>query len=346
MRGKTPNSLLWLLIFFGDQELSGSDRGIAIEVLISILLICLNPMTIAESVSQTKAKLWLAAIKPPMYTVAVTPIALGTAVAYADTHTLNGQIFGTFLLSAIAIIAWLNISNDVFDSDTGIDINKAESVVNLTGNRNLMFWLGNAFLLVGILGIGAISWWQQDLTVIEIVLLCCFLGYTYQGPPFRLGYQGLGEIICFICFGPLALAAAYYSQTQHLSSSANLVAAVIMGIATSIILFCSHFHQVQDDLAAGKRSPIVRMGTDLGAQVLQWSVVSIYVLTAIAVIAGIFSISTLLMFMSLPLAWKLTNFVMDNHDRPETVRTCKYIAVRLHFISGLLLCLGFYLDRV
>jgi 1,4-dihydroxy-2-naphthoate octaprenyltransferase len=88
------------------------------------------------------------------------------------------------------------------------------------------------------------------------------------------------------------------------------------------------------------------MGTDLGAQVLQWSVVSIYVLTAIAVIAGIFSISTLLMFMSLPLAWKLTNFVMDNHDRPETVRTCKYIAVRLHFISGLLLCLGFYLDRV
>ena len=165
----------------------------------------------------------------------------------------------TFLLSAIAIIAWLNISNDVFDSDTGIDVNKAESVVNLTGNRNLMFWLGNLFLLLGLLGIASISWRQNNPIVVELVLLSCFFGYTYQGPPFRLGYQGLGEIICFICFGPLALSAAYYSQTQTWSI-ANLAVSLIIGISTSIILFCSHFHQVKDDLAAGKRSPIVRMG--------------------------------------------------------------------------------------
>jgi 1,4-dihydroxy-2-naphthoate octaprenyltransferase len=300
-------------------------------------------MTIAEGLAQPKLKLWLAAIKPPMYTVAVTPISVGTAVAYADTHSINFSIFGTFLLSAIAIIAWINISNDVFDSDTGIDVNKAESVVNLTGNRDLMFWLGNLFLVLGIAGICGISWWQQDATVVEIVLLCCFLGYTYQGPPFRLGYQGLGEIICFICFGPLALTAAYYSQTQSWSSSTNLVASAILGMVTSIILFCSHFHQVKDDLAAGKRSPIVRMGTDLGAKVLRWSVVSLYLLVTIATIAQIFPLSTLLMFVSLPIAWKLTQFVAENHDQPEIIRTCKYIAVRLHIALGFLLSLGFCL---
>ncbi len=299
-------------------------------------------MTIAEAIAQPRFKLWLAAIKPPMYTVAIVPITVGSAVAYAESHTIDLNILGTFLLSAIAIIAWLNISNDVFDSDTGIDVNKAESVVNLTGNRNLMFWLANLFLLCGILGIVAISWWQQDLTVVAIVLLACFLGYTYQGPPFRLGYQGLGEIICLICFGPLALSAAYYSQTQSWSI-ANLAASSIIGISTSLILFCSHFHQVKDDLAAGKRSPIVRMGTELGAKVLTWSTASIYGLTSIGVMSGLFPIATLLVFISLPLAIKLTNFVGEYYDKPDKVRTCKYIAVRLHFVSGLLLALGFCL---
>jgi 2-carboxy-1,4-naphthoquinone phytyltransferase len=300
-------------------------------------------MTTFESlVPQPKSKLWLAAIKPPMYTVAIVPITVGSAVAYAQIRSIDLNILGTFLLSAIAIIAWLNISNDVFDSDTGIDINKAESVVNLTGNRNLMFWLGNLLLGLGISGIGTIAWWQQDLTVVAIVLLCCFLGYTYQGPPFRLGYQGLGEVICTICFGPLALSAAYYSQTQSWSI-VNLTASLIIGISTSLILFCSHFHQVKDDLAAGKLSPIVRMGTTMGATVLKWSTASIYLLTAIGIISKLFPIATLLVFLSLPLAMKLTRFVDEYHDRPERVRTCKYLAVRLHFVSGMLLALGFYL---
>ena len=299
-------------------------------------------MTTFESIAKPQPKLWLAAIKPPMYTVAIIPITVGSTVAYAQTQSIDLNILGTFLSSAIAIIAWLNISNDVFDSDTGIDINKAESVVNLTGNRNLMFWLGNVFLVLGILGIATISWWQQDISVVAIVLLSCFLGYTYQGPPFRLGYHGLGEIICTICFGPLAVSAAYYSQTQSWSI-ANLTASLIIGISTSLILFCSHFHQVKDDLAAGKLSPIVRMGTKMGAKVLQWSTASIYVLTAFGVIAHLFPVATLLVFFSLPLAIKLTNFVSEYHDKPDRVRTCKYLAVRLQFVSGVLLVLGFYL---
>ncbi len=297
-------------------------------------------MAVVNAIDQPKFKLWLAAIKPPMYTVAIIPITVGTAVAYSQTKLIDLGILRTFLGSAIAIIAWMNISNDVFDSDTGIDINKAESIVNLTGNRNLMFWLGNLCLLLGLAGIGSIAWTQQDITVIAIVLLCCLLGYTYQGPPFRLGYKGLGEIICTICFGPLAVSAAYYSQTQSWSI-ANLTAALIIGISTSLILFCSHFHQVKDDLAAGKLSPIVRMGTKIGARVLQWSTASLYLLTVVGIVTKLFPIATLLIFISLPLALKLTNFVWEYHDRPEIVRTCKYLAVRLHFVSGLLLAMGF-----
>jgi 1,4-dihydroxy-2-naphthoate octaprenyltransferase len=291
-------------------------------------------------IDQSNSKLWLAAIKPPMYSVAIIPIWIGTAVAFAETRIINGAIFSTFLMSAILIIAWLNFSNDVFDSETGVDENKAHSLVNLTGNKPLIFWLSNLFLAAGILGIFAIAWWQRDFTVIGIILLCCALGYSYQGPPFRLGYQGLGEIICFVTFGPMAVAAAYYSQTQTWSMN-SLAASVIIGITTSVILFCSHFHQVKDDAAVGKRSPIVRLGTKRGAQLLAWFCGSIYAFTALFILLGIFPAWTLLIFASLPFTLQLVRHVQQYHDQPEKVSNSKFIAVAMHFFSGLLLGLGF-----
>ncbi|MBD2727981.1 2-carboxy-1,4-naphthoquinone phytyltransferase [Nostoc sp. FACHB-892] len=287
-------------------------------------------------------KLWMAAIKPPMYSVAIMPIWVGTAVAFAETKMFNSTVFSTFVAAAILILAWENISNDVFDSETGIDQNKHHSLVNLTGDKLLVFWLGNLCLGLGLLGILAITFWQQDLTVIGIILLCCGLGYMYQGPPFRLGYQGLGEILCFFAFGPLAVEAAYYSQTQTWSLT-SLAASVIVGIATTLVLFCSHFHQVKDDIAAGKRSPIVRLGTQKGAQLLVWFTGSIYPLTLLFVLWGISPIWTLLSWVSLPFAFKLCRHVQENHNQPDKVSNCKFIAVAVHFWACLLFGLGFIL---
>lgn len=295
-----------------------------------------------NQISIPKNKLWLAAIKPPMYSVAIMPIWVGSAVAFAETKILNPTIFSIFIAAAILILAWENISNDVFDAETGIDKNKHHSLVNLTGNKQLMFWVGNLCLGSGLLGIIAIALLQEDPTVIGIILLCCGLGYMYQGPPFRLGYQGLGEIICFFAFGPLGMSAAYYSQTQTWSIN-NLAVSVIVGIVTSLVLFCSHFHQVKDDIAAGKRSPIVRLGTKTGAKVLVWFTASIYPFNLLCVGLGIFPVWTLLSWVSLPFAFKLCRHVLENHNQPDKVSNCKFIAVAVHFWSCFLLGVGFML---
>lgn len=292
-----------------------------------------------NQLEQENRQLWLAAIKPPIYSVAVIPILAGTAVAFADTQYFNPQVCFTFLGSAILIIAWLNLSNDVFDADTGIDVNKAHSVVNLTGNQTLIFWISNFCLLLGFGGIALISWWQKDWTVLLLILLCCALGYSYQGPPFRLGYLGLGEIICFFTFGPGAVSAAYYSQTQHFSVS-SLVVGVLIGISTSLILFCSHFHQVEDDLAAGKKSPIVRLGTAKGAKLLAGFTSSIYLLTLLFSFTGYLPWTTWLIFASLPFAFQLVSHVLQHHDTPQRVSNSKFLAVNLYLISSIFLMIG------
>ncbi|MEO1179864.1 MAG: 2-carboxy-1,4-naphthoquinone phytyltransferase, partial [Cyanobacteria bacterium J06636_28] len=99
-----------------------------------------------------RKSLWLAAIKPPMYSVAVIPILVGSLLAWLETGRLDGRILGIFLISAVLLLVWENLSNDVYDADTGIDKNKHHSLVNLTKNQPLIFWLGNISLLLGVMG--------------------------------------------------------------------------------------------------------------------------------------------------------------------------------------------------
>lgn len=289
-----------------------------------------------------KRKLWLAALKPPMYSVAMMPIIVGSAVAFAETQVFRPGIFFTFLTAAILILAWENLSNDVFDSETGIDVNKAHSLVNLTRNKRLIFAIGNLCLGLGLAGLVAIAHWQQDPTVLIVIALCCLLGYAYQGPPFRLGYQGLGEILCFFSFGPLGVGAAYYSQVQGWSVGSQ-VAGVIIGLTTSLVLFCSHFHQVADDLAAGKRSPIVRLGTARSARLVPWCCGLVLGLIGWGVLTGYWPRWTLLTLVSGVSAVRLGRHVLTHHDQPDKVFDAKFYAIGFHFWSGLLFSVGLVL---
>jgi 1,4-dihydroxy-2-naphthoate phytyltransferase len=293
------------------------------------------------TVASPNRKLWLAAIKPPMYSVAIMPILVGSLTAYAETGRFHGGIFSLFMLSAILILAWENLSNDVFDADTGIDINKHHSLVNLTRNKGLIAALAFLFLIMGIGGIGAIALWQQDATVLGLILLCCGLGYAYQGPPLRLGYQGMGEILCFFSFGPLGVGAAYYSQTQSWSIGSQAVGLVI-GITTTLVLFCSHFHQVEDDLAAGKRSPIVRLGTQRGADLIPWFCGITFAAVSGAIALGTLPISALVILPSALPAWRLSQHVQRHHDQPDKVSNAKFYAIGFHFWSGVLLAMGLW----
>lgn len=292
----------------------------------------------------TGRKLWWAAIKPPMYSVAVMPIWIGSAIAYSETGRFNFASFSMFLGSAILILAWENLSNDVFDAETGVDVNKFNSVVNITGRKSLIFWISNFCLLIGLMGIGSIAWAQHDWTVIGLIVACCAIGYIYQGPPFRLSYKGLGEVLCFFAFGPLAMSASYYSQTQTYSGE-NLAASVVVGAVTSLILFCSHFNQVKDDALMGKRSPVVRLGSERSAKLLPWICGAVYGAIVLGVITMLFPVWTLAALGSVPVARQLCTTILTYYNQPHKLVFCRLIAVKMHFWCGLLFGAGFWMSR-
>ncbi len=285
---------------------------------------------------------WKVALNPAIYTAAVIPVLVGTAIAWHEVSQIDILRFGLCLIGLVLIQLWINFTNDVFDAQTGVDRNKADSLVNLTGNPSLIFWLGTLALGLGYLCFMGINSFFPSYDLLITGTIGILLGYSYQGPPFRLAYRGWGELVSFTCFGPIAVLVADYSQRGSWSLTA-FKASLVVGFFTSLILYVHHFPQVEDDRAFGKQTLVVRWGTLRAARRIIFLVAVPYLLCIWFGLQGDFPLWTGLVFFTLPLTVQLVQRVNDFHDQPSEVAKALPMAVGIHFLSGVLLALGFVL---
>lgn len=288
-----------------------------------------------------------------MYAVAVMPVLLATGWRFGRGELVRLDQLLLFLLAAVLLLAWENLANDVFDADTGVDIHgKPHSVVNLTGQRGAVAAWANGALAAG-LALMALVAWRSSPAVLALVLACCGLGYLYQGPPFRLGYRGLGEPLCWLAFGPLATAAGLLALAPAGGSPAASPVpwrtALELGsgpaVATTLVLFCSHFHQVGDDAAHGKRSPVVQLGTGTAAALVPWFVAAALAFQWAPVLVGHWPLTALLGAIGLGPARQLIVLLRAHHRDPERIAGSKFLALRFQALNGLGLALGLALGR-
>jgi len=307
-----------------------------------------EPEVVASRYAATRRQLWMAAIKWPMYSVAVMPVVLAGGWWLGHSGQLRWAPGLGFVLAAVLLLAWENLSNDVFDHDTGIDAaGKPHSVVQLTGRRSRVAGWANSALLLGLVLMAAVAWLSSP-AVLALVLLCCGIGYVYQGPPFRLGYYGLGEPLCWLAFGPVATAAALLALSPA-PLAVPWATALELGsgpaLATTLVLFCSHFHQVRDDAAHGKRSPVVRLGTAGAAGLIPWFVALTLALELLPVLQGLWPPTALLAWLGLPPALALVRLLGRHHDQPERIAGSKFLALKFQAFNGLGLAVGLALGH-
>jgi 1,4-dihydroxy-2-naphthoate octaprenyltransferase len=291
--------------------------------------------------------LWQAAIKWPMYSVAVMPAFLAAGALQGLELKPRWEQLILFLLAAVLLLAWENLSNDVFDADTGVDSKgKPHSVVNLSGRRDRVALAANCCLLLG-LALMALVAQQSHAAVLLLVLACCGIGYLYQGPPFRLSYRGLGEPLCWLAFGPLASAAALIALAPAgvfdgaaIPWSMALQLGAGPAVATSLVLFCSHFHQVEEDAKNGKNSPVVQLGSAKAAALVPWFVVACFALQWLPILRGIWPPTAFLGLIGLAPALSLIRLLQRQHNQPEKIIGCKFLALRFQALNGLGLALG------
>ncbi|XP_038708636.1 2-carboxy-1,4-naphthoquinone phytyltransferase, chloroplastic isoform X2 [Tripterygium wilfordii] len=299
-----------------------------------------------------KATLIWRAIKLPIYSVALVPLTVGGATAYMQTGRFLAWRYLYLLAFSVLIITWLNLSNDVYDFDTGADKNKKESVVNMLGSRAGTFIAAYLSLALGLMGLTQASVQAGNLQSMLLLICAIICGYIYQCPPFRLSYQGLGEPLCFAAFGPFATTAFYLllGSTSEINkppiSCAILCASVLVGFTTTLILFCSHFHQVEEDMAVGKLSPLVRLGTKRGSDVVRVAVMALYsLLFAFGLSRALPAACILLCALTAPIGKLVVSFVQENYKDKGKIFMAKYYCVRLHALFGVALATGLVVTK-
>ncbi|XP_050210946.1 2-carboxy-1,4-naphthoquinone phytyltransferase, chloroplastic [Mercurialis annua] len=293
------------------------------------------------------------AIKLPIYSVALVPLTVGGAAAYLQTGVFLVKRYFVLLGSSVLIITWLNLSNDVYDFDTGADKSKKESVVNLLGSRSGTFVAACLCLILGFTGLIWTSLGAGSIKAILLLASAITCGYIYQCPPFRLSYQGLGEPLCFSAFGPFATTAFYLllgstSEMTNLPLTSTILSvSILIGLTTSLILFCSHFHQIEGDRAVDKMSPLVRLGTARGCYVVKVAIVTLYSLLLAFGLSRVLPFPCIILCaLTIPIGKLVVSFVEENHEDKEKIFKAKYYCVRLHALFGATLAAGLIAARI
>jgi len=188
----------------------------------------------------------------------VLPVLVATAAVLAPADwrwdVLVASVAGVALLHLAG-----NLFNDYFDFASGVDRRTEDDEFRpgrLLVYRELLprdvLIEALVCLLLGGVATGYLVW-QCGPALLGFAAAADLALYAYTGPPFRLKYRALGEVLIFLVFGPLLLVGAAWAQTGGFEMVA-LVLSIPVGLATTAILVGGNFRDREEDGQAGIRT--------------------------------------------------------------------------------------------
>ncbi|HFD79743.1 MAG TPA: 1,4-dihydroxy-2-naphthoate octaprenyltransferase [Gammaproteobacteria bacterium] len=207
-------------------------------------------------------KTWLLAIRPKTLSLAVVPVLVGTALAWAEWQTFHwGPLLAT-LGAALLIQIGTNLHNDVADYERGADTPQRLGPQRATAEG----WLGArqvrraahlAFATAFVLGIYLV--WLGGWPIAVLGLLSLAAGYAYTGGPRPLAYTPLGELFVWLFFGIAAVTGSAWLQGLQWSWLAPLTGAAV-GLPAAAVLMVNNYRDLDTDREAGKHTLAVTLG--------------------------------------------------------------------------------------
>ena len=252
-----------------------------------------------------KSTAWFLACRPKTLTVSLSPVLVGTAIAWQQ----NGQLLWLPLLAAAFGAAFIQIGTNLFN-DVG-DFLRGTDQPGRVGPRRATAegWLTPAtvkagawtsFALAFVCGIYLVA--HGGWPIIAIGLASLAAGWSYTSGPKPIAYGPLGEVFVLVFFGLVAVAGSHYLQTLSLSPAA-LLAGTLLGLHAAAVITVNNYRDLDGDAASGKRTLAVRLGRPATRWLYTGEILTPYAL--LPLLDG----TTWLPLLSLPLAlWLIRRF--------------------------------------
>jgi 1,4-dihydroxy-2-naphthoate octaprenyltransferase len=167
------------------------------------------------------------------------------------------------------------------------------------------------------LSIGGVIFFFRGYFIAVLALITAIIGITYSGPPLRLSYRGLGEVVIGIVFGPLLMTGVYYSACGRFDSSVLFVS-VSVGLLVANIVYTHAIMDYEPDKEVGKMTFAVLLKTKKN---MLFCLASILFIAFASIIGGVISdylsIYYLFTLLALPMAGSLLYLMIQFVRYPQ-----------------------------
>jgi 1,4-dihydroxy-2-naphthoate polyprenyltransferase len=219
---------------------------------------------------------WIMAARPRTLGLSMTPVAVGTALAWATDRKVHGLVVLAALVGSVLIQVGTNLHNDALDSERGGDRADRLGPPRVTASGLLSAAAvkrGAATCFAGAALVGLYLVSVGGWPILVLGLLSIAAGLAYTGGPLPIAYTPLGEVFVVAFFGVGAVCGTYWLNTGHLGAAA-IGTSFLVGLPAGAVLMVNNHRDAEADTRIGRRTLAVLAGP----RVMVWIYASLMLL--------------------------------------------------------------------
>jgi 1,4-dihydroxy-2-naphthoate polyprenyltransferase len=279
---------------------------------------------------------WIAAARIRTLPVALAPVALGTAAAFAASGFDAWHWVRALLCLAVALCLQIgvNYANDYSDGIRGTDkhrVGPARLTASGAAAPRAVLAVALFFFLVAAVAGVAVVVLSGHYWLLLVGAACVAAAWFYTGGKHPYGYYGLGEVFVFVFFGLVATAGTTYVQVGSVTIESWLAGAAA-GFLACAVLMVNNLRDLEQDALARKRTLAVLVGAKASRILF---VVFLTIPFLILIFFAIFYSNAPLVYFALLLAIPAALIATTGKTAPEFM-----LALRLTSLTVLVFGLG------
>lgn len=294
-----------------------------------------------------KCASYVLALRPWSFSASLTPVALGSALAYRSQGILDPRLLVGCAVAVLAVHGAGNLVNTYYDFSKGIDHKKSDdrTLVDRILEPQDVVRFGVFLYTLGC--VCAACLYYLSTLKLEHLALIYFGGlsssFLYTGG-IGFKYVALGDLIILITFGPLAVMFAYAVQVGSLAIF-PLVYAIPLALSTEAILHSNNTRDMESDQEAGIVTLAILIGPTLSYVLYTTLLFLPYLIFSI--LATHCSISLALPLLTIPVAFSLERQFRSQAFNKLPQRTAKLnLLLGLFYVFGIILAPAGSLPRL
>jgi 1,4-dihydroxy-2-naphthoate octaprenyltransferase len=294
---------------------------------------------------------YFAATRPAFLSVTLAGALIGLGSASVDGLVIDlGKALLTVFFALVAH-AGANVVNDYYDALSGADAGNQARLFPFTG--------GSRFIQNGVLSLRETRFFGYSLLVavipaglwlaahsagglVWIGLAGLLMAWAYSAPPLQLMARGMGEGAIAGGWLMVVLGTDFVQRGEF--AARPLIAGLPFALLVTAILYLNQFPDVLGDASAGKRTLVVRLGT----QKARWGylvlVAAAYLWLALAVRAGALPLWSAVGLLPAVLSFKACRRLLDDAGHPARLAPAIKATIAAANLHGLLISIALVLS--